>query len=218
MAEYISYHGPQSSVDWSPTVASAQAEINAGYPFVLLNSLTSAGHYICCIGYVTNQNTLAFNDPYGNKNLGTYPNYSGTRVFYDWPGYNYGHQNLVTVWCHIYCRSTVGPPPAPVPDAFVNDIAMTSGHSGTSYYAKAAVWVKNQSGGNVSGAYVTGQWSGAVSGSASGTTGSDGKITLQSPSKRNGGTFTFTLTNVLAPGYNYNSSLNVKTSASITAP
>lgn len=109
MAEYISYHGPTSGVDWSPTWAEAQAEINADHPFVVLTSLTSSGHYIACIGYFKAQHTLVFNDPYGNKNSG-YMNYSGTRVFYDWPGYNNGYSNLNTVHCFIYARATQSNP------------------------------------------------------------------------------------------------------------
>ena len=111
MAEYFRQHGLESSVDWSATFSEAQDEIDNGDPFVLLNSLTSSGHYITCIGYVENQHTLVFNDPYGNKNTAGYPSYDGTRVFYDWPGYNNGYENLNTVHCYIYARGDVGPRP-----------------------------------------------------------------------------------------------------------
>ena len=107
MAEWISYHGPSSSVDWSPTIAKARTEIDNGHPYVLLNSLTSSGHYICGVGYVENQHTLIFNDPYGNKNTPGYPSYDGIGVKYDWPGYNNGYQNLNTVWCYIYARADI---------------------------------------------------------------------------------------------------------------
>ena len=103
MAEYIRYHGRTSSVDWSPTFAKAKADIDANHPFVILTSLTSAGHYITCRGYYKSQYSLAFNDPYGNKNSG-YMNYSGSLVSYDWPGYNNGYQNLNTVHCFIWAR------------------------------------------------------------------------------------------------------------------
>lgn len=111
MSEYISYHGPTSGVDWSPSMAKARTETDGNKPFVLLNSLTAAGHYICCIGYVKNQNTLIFNDPYGNKNTGSYPSSNGRQARYDWPGYNNGYINLNTVHCYIYCR--FGQPSAP---------------------------------------------------------------------------------------------------------
>lgn len=103
MAEYIRYHGRASSVDWSPTFAEAKTNINADHPFVILTSLTSAGHYITCRGYYKSQYSLVINDPYGNKNSG-YMNYSGSLVAYDWPGYNNGYANMNTVHCFIYCQ------------------------------------------------------------------------------------------------------------------
>ncbi len=115
MAEYIQYHGPSSYVDWSPTFAKACSETDNSYPYVLLNSLTSAGHYITGIGYYTEQYSLIFNDPYGNKNTEGYPSYDGTEVTYDWPGYDYGNENLNTVHCYIYARYTIQPTPTPTP-------------------------------------------------------------------------------------------------------
>jgi len=44
------------------------SEVNSDDPCVVLNSLTSSGHYIVSIGYYTTQRTAVFNDPYGNKN------------------------------------------------------------------------------------------------------------------------------------------------------
>jgi hypothetical protein len=41
---------------------------------------------------------------------------------------------------------------------------------------------------------------------------------LESPERKKGGTFTFTVTNVTKLGYIYNASLNVETEDSITAP
>jgi hypothetical protein len=51
-----------------------------------------------------------------------------------------------------------------------------------------------------------------------GTTGSDGKVMLESPEKKDGGTFIFTVTNVTKAGYIYDSGQNEETSDSITAP
>jgi len=110
MRDYIINHGLGSSVDWSPSFAELQAEVNNNNPFVLLNSLTSAGHYITTIGYVSGQMTAIFNDPYGNKASG-YWNYNGVGVKYDWPGYNNGYPNLNKVHCFIYCRGSVAQPP-----------------------------------------------------------------------------------------------------------
>ena len=106
LKEYITYHGLTSATDDSTSFAKAQAEIDANHPIVVLNSLTTAGHYITCIGYVRSQYTLIFNDPYGNKNI-AYPGWQGAGAYYDWPGYNNGYQNLNTVWRYVYARGTV---------------------------------------------------------------------------------------------------------------
>ena len=51
-----------------------------------------------------------------------------------------------------------------------------------------------------------------------GVTVTDGKTTIDSAKVKDGGTFTFTVTDVIATGYSYNSSLNNETSDSVTAP
>jgi autotransporter-associated beta strand protein len=106
LAEYTTDHGLTSGTDDSTSYAKAKAEIDANHPVVVLNSLTTAGHYITCIGYVVNQNTLIFNDPYGNKNV-SYPGWGGAGAYYDWPGYNNGYQNLNTAWRYVYARGTI---------------------------------------------------------------------------------------------------------------
>lgn len=112
---------------------------------------------------------------------------------------------------------TVGPAPVTMS---VADIAMslTVAKSGTSN-AKAAVKVLDRNGLPVSGATVTGRWSGIVSQtSASVVTGTNGVATFTSPtaSKTARGTFTFTVTGVTRSGYSYTSASNLETSDSIT--
>ncbi len=105
MAKYFQYHGLHSFVDWYPAWGKLKGEIDLKRPFVLLNSLTSAGHYIAVVGY-TGDRTVIVNDPYGDKNRG-YTNYHGKQAAYDWPGYNNGNANLNTVWCFITARKSV---------------------------------------------------------------------------------------------------------------
>ena len=104
------------------------------------------------------------------------------------------------------------------PTIHIEDIAMNSGKAGPNYYALATVWIIDDVGVDVEGATVYGQWSDAVSGTATGVTDSDGKVTLQSPKKKKGGTFTFTVTDVVASGYIYDEGLNAETEDSITVP
>jgi hypothetical protein len=101
---------------------------------------------------------------------------------------------------------------------YVQDIAMGYRQAGQTYYGQATVWIRSEDGANISGAIVSATWSGSVSGTSMGTTGSDGKVMLESPGVKKGGTFKFTVTNVTKLGYVYNSSLNVETEDSITAP
>lgn len=153
MADYISFHGPSSGVDWSPNFSEALAEVNANHPFVILTSITSAGHYPLCIGYVKNQHTLIFNDPYGNKNTGQYPSPNGRNVWYDWPGYNNGYSNLNIVHCYIWCRQSSSQQPTIVVDNTDSGFSASSSWStGTSASGKYGTSYRYRSTGAVSDA------------------------------------------------------------------
>ncbi len=101
---------------------------------------------------------------------------------------------------------------------YVNDITMGYKKMGSSYAGKATVWIKDEDTYDVEDAVVYGNWSGAVSEPDQGTTGSNGKVTLQSSKVSGGGTFTFTVTNVTKDGYTYDPNQNVETWDSITVP
>jgi hypothetical protein len=101
-------------------------------------------------------------------------------------------------------------------EMYVNDIAMGYRQAGANYFGQATVWIKDTTGIDVEGATVYGNWSGSVSGPAQGATGPDGKVTLESPKNKGGGTFTFTVTDVVKSGNTYNPGLNIETSDTIT--
>ncbi len=98
MRQYIANHYLTSVQEDADNYTKALTEINNGYPFPICNELSSAGHLTLAIGYVNGQHTIIFNDPYGNKNNGSWPNWYGQDSYYDWPGYNNGYQNLNTVY------------------------------------------------------------------------------------------------------------------------
>ncbi len=104
------------------------------------------------------------------------------------------------------------------PVMYVFDITMTPKRSGANRYAIAVVTIKDTAGNPVSGATVSGAWSGAVSRSVSGTTGTSGTVSFQSPSIKKSGTFIFTVTNVVKAGFVYDPSKNVETSDSVVVP
>lgn len=83
--------------------------------------------------------------------------------------------------------------------------------------AQVVAAVNDLTGSPVSGAVVTGTWSGLVSGTSSGTTGVDGKTTLTSKSTNRAGSVTFTLTSVSPPaGTVYDAAENLESSAVVT--
>jgi PKD repeat protein len=99
---------------------------------------------------------------------------------------------------------------------YVNSISMSLIKSGRNTAAQAVVTVYDGSGAPRSGVTVSGKWSGLTTENVTGTTNSSGQVVFTSSSTKNKGTFTFTVTNLSASGYTYNSTLNTATSASIS--
>jgi len=101
-------------------------------------------------------------------------------------------------------------------EIFVNNITMSLVKSGRNTAAQAVITVYDKNGAPRSGVTVSGSWSGLVTGNVTGTTNSSGQVAFTSSSTKNKGTFTFTVTNLSASGYTYNSTLNKETSDSIS--
>jgi hypothetical protein len=112
------------------------------------------------------------------------------------------------------------PPPTPVPagQAHVQDIAMSYQKTGVNYKALAVVTVADANNVPVVGATVKGTFGGATSDTVSGVTGAGGQVTLQSSTRRNGGTWTFCVDGIAKDGWVYDAGANVETCDSITAP
>lgn len=101
---------------------------------------------------------------------------------------------------------------------YVANIAMSLSTSKQGSQATATVTVRNQNGVLISGATVTGQWSGLTSGTVSKSTSRQGVAALTSARTRSTGTFTFTVTGITVSGSTYSPTRNVETSDSITTP
>ncbi|HKY90754.1 MAG TPA: PKD domain-containing protein [Nevskiaceae bacterium] len=80
----------------------------------------------------------------------------------------------------------------------------------------ALVSIKNAAGANVAGATVNGNWSGRMTGTGSGITGSNGTATIKSGKSKRSGTCTYTVSGVTATGSTYDASANLQTSGSFT--
>jgi PKD repeat protein len=101
---------------------------------------------------------------------------------------------------------------------YVANIAMSLSTSKQGTQATATVAVRNQSGTLVSGATVTGQWSGLTSSTVSKSTSRTGTAALTSARTKSTGTFTFTVTGITISGSTYSPARNVETSDTIAAP
>jgi Tol biopolymer transport system component len=122
MASYYFLHGMTANQTDATPYSVAYAEVTAGHPFTLCVMLTSAGHLVLAHGIGAEPHTFIFNDCWGDKNRG-YKNYYGKNVSYDWPGYNNGFQNLVSV---EWCIATRYDPPV-VSDTVIDDLQFARG-------------------------------------------------------------------------------------------
>ncbi|WMW22865.1 S8 family serine peptidase [Methanolobus mangrovi] len=103
---------------------------------------------------------------------------------------------------------------SPVEEMHLSDLSVTTDYSVKANkhvfaYAIATATVVDVDGNPLSGATVTGDWSGLVSGTVSAVTDSSGVVTFQSAQLKNPlGSFIFTVTGVTLDGYTYNSGAN----------
>lgn len=113
--------------------------------------------------------------------------------------------------------STVTPPPPPEVVMHVGSITMSTSKTGPLTGATATVVISDQDGYPVTGATVSGRWSGATTDTDSGVTASGGTVILESDKvKKPLQPFTFTVGSVALDGATYAPTANVVTSASIS--
>ncbi|MCI5207681.1 MAG: PKD domain-containing protein [Candidatus Electrothrix sp. ATG2] len=98
-----------------------------------------------------------------------------------------------------------------VQDIAISQVSLLRGKNA----ARVVVLVQNMLGDPVDGVTVSGTWSGKVSGTSSGATDSDGFVSFRSKGTRKTGEITFTVNSLSKTSYQYDSSSNLMTSASI---
>ena len=120
----------------------------------------------------------------------------------------------------LYYYTNDSPPPAGF--CFVQNIAMDLSYKGNGkptnrgWTATATVLINDNQGNPVSGASVSGHWSGLTTDSDNGSTGSDGTVSLNSDRINATGSFTFTIDNVSHTGSTYDQTLNEMDANSIS--
>ena len=101
---------------------------------------------------------------------------------------------------------------------YVSAISLSLTQNYQGYQASAVVTVRDQAGQVRSGATVNGTWSGLAAATGSALTNNSGLASFKSPRVNARGTFTLTVTGITLNGYRYDTSKNVKSSASIATP
>jgi len=103
----------------------------------------------------------------------------------------------------------------------VAGIDMALKTAGANTAGLATVTIVDAGGNPLSGASVSGHWSGVTSDSDTGLTNGTGQVTLQSNNVKrapHGTTFTFTVDSVSLAGWSYDAAANVETSDSVSVP
>ena len=173
--------------------------------------------------YTTNGLTVTFTD------ISTDPD--GTIVGWDWdfgdgntsteqnPTHTYAADGTYTVTLTVTDNDSLtdstGKPvtvSGPVVEIYVYDITQTPTITGRNYKSNAVVTIWDTNNNPVANATVSINWSGVVSGSASGVTGANGTVTFVSNKVKSTGPFTITVNNVTHATMTYNPALNNETS------
>jgi hypothetical protein len=108
--------------------------------------------------------------------------------------------------------------PPPGGTMHVGDITMGCAQQAVFHWATATVTILDASDQPVGTATVYGTFSGASSSSPSGDTAGDGTVSFDADKVKNGGTWTFTVDDVVKSGWTYDENANVETSDQITCP
>jgi vibriolysin len=101
-------------------------------------------------------------------------------------------------------------------EIFVYDITQTPTVNGKNYKSNVTITIRDTNNALVANATVFITWSGVVSGSASGVTGSNGTVAFVSNKVKSHGPFIITVTNVTHAILPYNPALNLETTDSTT--
>jgi len=102
---YLQRHGITASRSDNVLFANLTYEFSYGYPYICCSTGLTSGHVVLAIGQYGTGHTLYFNDPYGDKNVGSYGYIrNGKNAIYDWSDANTGHQKVTPVVWGVIAR------------------------------------------------------------------------------------------------------------------
>ncbi len=98
-------HGITASKQEIPAWWRIQNEIDQEYPYLVCSTGLTSGHIVLIVGQYGTTHTVYANDPYGDKNVGSYGNIrNGKNAIYDWTDGNTGHEKVTPVVWAVLSR------------------------------------------------------------------------------------------------------------------
>lgn len=102
---YLKRHGIDSYRNENVSFSTVTNELNNGYPFIVCSTGLTAGHIVMVVGQFGTGHTLYCNDPYGDKNVGSYGYIrNGKNAIYDWSDVNTGRYKVTPVVWAVTAR------------------------------------------------------------------------------------------------------------------
>lgn len=102
---FLQKHGIDASHSSNITWGKIKTELNLEFPYILCTTSLTDGHIVVGIGQYGEGHTLYCNDPYGDKNAGSYGRIrNGKNAIYDWADANTGHITITPVVWGVTAR------------------------------------------------------------------------------------------------------------------
>ncbi|MBI9070863.1 MAG: Ig-like domain-containing protein [Melioribacteraceae bacterium] len=102
---FMQKFGVSASHSDYPSWSKITKEFENGYPYILCTTALTDAHIVMGIAQYGSGHTLYCNDPYGDKNAGSYGGIrNGKNAVYDWSDANTGHQKISPVVWGVTAR------------------------------------------------------------------------------------------------------------------
>lgn len=102
---FLQRHGIEASLSDNMSWGKIKSELELGFPYILCSTSLTDGHIVLAIQQYQDRKALVCNDPYGDKNAGSYGAIrNGKNAVYDWSDENTGHQKITPVVWGVTAR------------------------------------------------------------------------------------------------------------------
>jgi len=102
---FLRNHGIDANLSDYISWTKVKTELDLDFPYMLCSTSLTSGHIVVAVGQYGDGHTLYCNDPYGDKNAGSYGEIlNGKNAIYDWADANTGHITITPVVWGITAR------------------------------------------------------------------------------------------------------------------